>query len=73
MNKIDKRASRIVYSEHKIISISSEHLNMINLSEYIKKLKYFVIQKQPFRVVLGKGVLKMCNKFPGEHPCRSVI
>ena len=22
---------------------------------------------------LGKGVLKICNKFTGEHPCRSVI
>ena len=22
---------------------------------------------------LRKGVLKMCNKFTGEHPCRSVI
>ena len=24
-------------------------------------------------VFLGKGVLKICNKFTGEHPCRSVI
>ena len=24
-------------------------------------------------VFLGKGVLKMCSKFTGEHPCRSVI
>ena len=24
-------------------------------------------------VFLGKGVLKICSKFPGEHPCRSVI
>ena len=22
---------------------------------------------------LGKGVLKICNKFTGEHPCRSAI
>ena len=22
---------------------------------------------------LGKGVLKICNKFTGDHPCRSVI
>ena len=22
---------------------------------------------------LGKGVLKICSKFTGEHPCRSVI
>ena len=24
-------------------------------------------------VFLGKGVLKICIKFGGEHPCRSVI
>ena len=24
-------------------------------------------------VLLGKGVLKICNKFTGEHPCRSAI
>ena len=24
-------------------------------------------------VFLGKGVLKICSKFTGEHPCRSVI
>ena len=24
-------------------------------------------------VFLGKGVLKICCKFTGEHPCRSVI
>ena len=24
-------------------------------------------------VFLGKGALKICSKFAGEHPCRSVI
>ena len=24
-------------------------------------------------MILGKGVLKICSKFTGEHPCRSVI
>ena len=24
-------------------------------------------------VFLGKGALKICSKFTGEHPCRSVI
>ena len=24
-------------------------------------------------VYLGKGILKICSKFTGEHPCRSVI
>ena len=27
--------------------------------------------RQP-KVFLGKGVLKICSKFAGEHPCRSV-
>ena len=40
----------------------------------ILKAKWFlryldgIIQKQPSR-----GVLKICSKFTGEHPCRSVI
>ena len=25
------------------------------------------------QVFLGKGALKICSKFTGEHPCRSVI
>ena len=25
------------------------------------------------QVFLRKGVLKICSKFTGEHPCRSVI
>ena len=24
-------------------------------------------------VFLGKGILKICSKFTGEHPCQSVI
>ena len=34
----------------------------------INHLGYLHIQKQPFR-----GVLKICSKFTGEHPCQSVI
>ena len=26
----------------------------------------------PSEVFLSKGVLKICNKFTGEHPCESV-
>ena len=29
--------------------------------------------ERPIQVFLGKGVLKICSKFTGEHPCRSVI
>ena len=30
-------------------------------------------QKQPSRGFFTKGILKMCSKFAGEHPFRSVI
>ena len=30
-------------------------------------------QKQLSRGVLKKSVMKICSKFTGEHPCRSVI
>ena len=33
----------------------------------------WIDQKQPSRGVLRKGVLKICSKFTGEHPCRSEI
>ena len=31
------------------------------------------VRKSHPEVFLGKGVLIICNKFTGEHPCRSVI
>ena len=30
-------------------------------------------RSSPPEVLLGKGVLKICSKFTGEHPCRSVM
>ena len=30
-------------------------------------------RRSPSEMSLGKGVLKICCKFTGEHPCRSVI
>ena len=32
-----------------------------------------IIRSSPPEMFLGKGVLKICSKFTGEHPCRSVI
>ena len=31
------------------------------------------IQKYPSKGVLKKSVLKICSKFTGKHPCRSVF
>ena len=35
--------------------------------------KISLFGSSPRKVLLGKGVLKICSKLPGEHPCRSVI
>ena len=32
-----------------------------------------IIRSSSPEVFLGKGVLKICNKFTGEHPCQKVI
>ena len=32
-----------------------------------------IVRSSHSKVFLGKGVPKICNKFKGEHPCRSVI
>ena len=31
------------------------------------------VKNSPPDVLLEKGVLKMCSKFIGEHPCRNAI
>ena len=53
--------------------LASEYAYVIR----IWALKTLFIQaekrKQPSRGFLKKGVLKICRKFTGEHPCRSVI
>ena len=32
-----------------------------------------IYKSSPPEVFLVKGVLKICSKFTGEHPCQSVI
>ena len=32
-----------------------------------------VVRSSHPKMFLGKGVLKICSKFTGDHPCRSVI
>ena len=41
--------------------------------DYIYKKKNIYDRSSHPEVFLGKGVLKICNKFTGEHPSRSVI
>ena len=37
------------------------------------KLYYATVSSSHPETVLRKGVLKICSKFIGEHPCRSMI
>ena len=39
----------------------------------IKNTESFMFRSSRPEVFIGKGVLKICSKFTGEHPCRSVI
>ena len=44
------------------------------LSTFIKKLKQLIVfSSNPPEVFLGKGVLKLCSKFTGDHLCWSMI
>ena len=62
-------------------TIFTEHLRTTASVEIMQKQSYHIlklIKALNFRsnrpeVLLGKGVLKICSKFTGEHPCRSVI
>ena len=55
----------------------NQHYFMLDLNIILNLLKdfWFIISnlKQPTDVLLRKGVLKICSKFTGEHPCRSAI
>ena len=42
------------------------------MSRYLKNKFRKYTGSHP-EVFLGKGVLKICSKFKGEHPCRSVM
>ena len=42
------------------------------LVNYLRKI-FSVIRGSSPELFLGKGVLKICSKFTGEHTCRGVI
>ena len=65
-------ATFIVYCFHYIISLS----NLFNIP--ISKFWLHIMSNWNDRsshpeLFLGKGVLKICSKFTGEHPCRNAI
>ena len=66
-----------VYHENWNVTINKTMLqslksnSLLNIST--KETKIRNVQKQPFKAVLTKVVLKICAKFTGERPCRSTI
>ena len=59
----------------------SKHLELQSLKIFVTKPEQFHAGQcykkhdgsSPPEMLLGEGVLKICSKFTGEHPCRSVI
>ena len=39
----------------------------------VERMNSTLLRSSHPEVFLGKGVLKICSEFTGEHPCRSVI
>ena len=52
---------------------TTSQLNIVNLLIYIKDIKDTENRSIPLELYLGKGVLKVCSKCSGEHPCRCMI
>ena len=50
------------------VQFNNVKYNVIYLLQNIKSIR----SSRP-EMFLGKGVLKICSKFTGEHPCRRVI
>ena len=49
-------------------------VNFLNFfAEHLRLWETVSCRNSRPEVFLGKGVLKICSKFTGEHPCRSVI
>ena len=77
--------SVVVYSQHYhntfIFVIQKQQLKnkyfqlitATNASKRYCKCRGAFDRSNPPEVFLKEGVLKLCSKFTGEHPCRSVI
>ena len=48
-------------------------MDVLNRYIHVKPIFQHVLYGQSYLQVLWIGVLKICSKFTGEHPCQSVI
>ena len=65
----DRSVTRFVFN--KFYSFLNSLLSLV--SSYMMIAFTYVETASQRLVFLVKGVLKICSKFTGEHPCRSVI
>ena len=70
--RTQKQPFRIVF---KILKISGLSFRKTKIISGDKKSLVFIgkFRSSHPEVFLGKGVLKICSKYTGEHPCRSAI
>ena len=52
---------------------SKKYLSFSTFQKKKKKIANHIIRSSRLEAFLVKGVLKICSKLTGEHPCRSVI
>ena len=61
------------YQEYQLEPHEDSHEITLILMLDRSKTEEMTVRSSPSEVFLGKGALKICSKFTGEHSCRSVI
>ena len=60
------RSNKLSSSDTSISILKYPDCSLEDMVDYVKPA---VRRSSPPEVFLGKGVLKICSKFTGEHPC----
>ena len=61
-----------IFGNNQMFSTFMKFLTLL-IASCNNSVNYIMCRSSRPEVFLGKGVLKICSKFIGEHPCRSVI
>ena len=56
-----------------IMDFFCENIQQLLIVKFFCKVSHHKWRSSPPYVFLGKGLLKICRKFTGEYPCRSVM
>ena len=71
--KVNNRNTRKRCEICSIVESEQVNVSWVVIFRALHGLQLCTFRSSPLKVFLGKGVLKICGKFTGEHPCRSVI